>query len=106
MFDTQSLAAQNYLTVVFDLNVNGFTGRHGITHEQHQAMRKALSLRVRGRAVDERVARSARAGLQRVPPQVRQNIAYGPTSPDDDPMLMIERIARHYESVDYDEAAQ
>lgn len=98
LISQQNSRAQKYLTGALDLPVTGCNGMHRITWEETCALRKALSLRVRGRAVDERCVERCRRGLARVPAQIRDGVGY-----DTLDMYVIERIARYYESAEYDE---
>lgn len=95
------MAAQRYLSTCFDLREAGQLGVHNIDHQEQQSLRKALSLRVRGRNVDQNLQNRALAGLAKIPVQVRNGTCYPTIS--EPKMLIVERIARFYEAEECNE---
>eukprot|EP00392_Amoebophrya_sp_AT5.2_P014230 g14373.t1 len=91
----RNLCAQLHITFALDLPLDPEPGRHRMDHQDTMAIRKILSLRVRGRAVDQRMVRNATAGLAKIPPQVRNDTAYPSPTLD-----LIEKVARYYEGQD------
>ena len=87
-----------YATAAFNLPIDGRQGIYRLDFQETTAIRKLLSLRVRGRNVDTRITDRANVGLAKIPPQVRNNVTHD--SPNHE---VLERIARWYENQDINE---